>query len=253
MKIESSLILGLLLLNLFSSVISGGASDFNGISIKRGFKDIKNHNPCMTQKFSADPGVMVYNGRVYVYSTNDRNLLANAPAKNVYSKIRTLNIMSSSDMVNWSDHGTIQVAGAGGIAKWAASSWAPTAAHKVINGKERFFIYFANSGGGIGVLSGDSPTGPFIDPIGRPLITKSTPNCNVEWLFDPAVLVDSNGTGYLYFGGGVPAGKDANPQTIRVVKLGWDMISLAGTAVNINAPWVFEDSGIHKLASKFFL
>ena len=252
MRVKSAFILGLLLLNLFNSVITGGAADFNGISIKRGFKDIKNHNPCMTQKFSADPGVMVYNGRVYVYSTNDGNLLANAPAKNVYSKISTLNIMSSSDMVNWSDHGTIQVAGAGGIAKWAASSWAPTAAHKVINGKERFFIYFANSGGGIGVLSSDSPTGPFIDPIGRPLITKSTPNCNVEWLFDPAVLVDSDGTGYLYFGGGVPAGKDANPQTIRVVKLGWDMISLAGTAVNINAPWVFEDSGIHKLGNTYY-
>ena len=252
MKIKTSLILCLLLLNLFNSVISGGAADFNGISIKRGFKDIKNHNPCMTQKFSADPGVMVYNGRVYVYSTNDGNLQSTTPAKNVYSKIGTLNIMSTSDMVNWSDHGTIQVAGAGGIAKWAASSWAPTAAHKVINGKERFFIYFANSGGGIGVLSADSPTGPFIDPIGRPLITKSTPNCNVEWLFDPAVLVDSDGTGYLYFGGGVPAGKDANPQTIRVVKLGWDMISLAGTAVNINAPWVFEDSGIHKLGNTYY-
>ena len=252
MKIKTSLILCLLLLNLFNSVISGGVADFNGISIKRGFKDIKNHNPCMTQKFSADPGVMVYNGRVYVYSTNDGNLQSTTPAKNVYSKIGTLNIMSTSDMVNWSDHGTIQVAGAGGIAKWAASSWAPTAAHKVINGKERFFLYFANSGGGIGVLSADSPTGPFIDPIGRPLITKSTPNCNVEWLFDPAVLVDSDGTGYLYFGGGVPAGKDANPQTIRVVKLGWDMISLAGTAVNINAPWVFEDSGIHKLGNTYY-
>ena len=252
MKIKTSLILCLLLLNLFNSVISGGAADFNGISIKRGFKDIKNHNPCMTQKFSADPGVMVYNGRVYVYSTNDGNLQSTTPVKNVYSKIGTLNIMSTSDMVNWSDHGTIQVAGAGGIAKWAASSWAPTAAHKVINGKERFFLYFANSGGGIGVLSADSPTGPFIDPIGRPLITKSTPNCNVEWLFDPAVLVDSDGTGYLYFGGGVPAGKDANPQTIRVVKLGWDMISLAGTAVNINAPWVFEDSGIHKLGNTYY-
>ena len=81
MKIKSTFILGLLLLNLFNSVISGGAADFNGISIKKSYKDIKNHNPCMTQKFSADPGVMVYNGRVYVYSTNDGNLLANAPAK----------------------------------------------------------------------------------------------------------------------------------------------------------------------------
>ena len=253
MKIKSVLILGLLLLNLFNSVISEGAADFNGISIKKGLKDIKNHNPCMTQKFSADPGVMVYNGRVYVYSTHDGLLQSSSPgAENVYSKIAELNIMSSSDMVNWSDHGTIQVAGSAGVAKWASNSWAPTAAHKKINGKEKFFLYFANNASGIGVITADSPTGPWTDPLGRALITKSTPNCNVEWLFDPAVFVDDNGTGYLYFGGGVPSGRDANPQTIRAVKLGNDMISLAGTAVMIDAPWVFEDSGIHKLGNTYY-
>ena len=252
MKFKSILIFGLLLLNLFNSVITGGAGDFNGINLTRGFKDIKNHNPVMTQKFSADPGVMEYNGRLYVYSTNDGYLQTNIPAKNVYSKINELNIMSTSDMVNWVDHGTIKVAGNGGIARWAGNSWAPTAAHKVINGRERFFLYFANNANGIGVLVSDSPTGPWSDPIGRPLISRSTPNCNVEWLFDPAVFVDNDGNGYLYFGGGVPAGKQSNPQTIRAVKLGWDMISLAGNVVNINAPWVFEDSGIHKLGNTYY-
>ena len=105
MKIKSTFILGLLILNLINSVISGGVEDFNGINIKKGFKDVKNHNPCLTQKFSADPGVMVYNDRIYVYSTNDGLLQSTAPAKNEYSKINELNIMSSSDMVNWSDHG----------------------------------------------------------------------------------------------------------------------------------------------------
>ena len=62
MKFNSLFILGIILLNLFNSVISGGAADFNGINIARGFKDIKNHNPLITQKFSADPGVMEYNG-----------------------------------------------------------------------------------------------------------------------------------------------------------------------------------------------
>ena len=236
MKIKSTFILGLLILNLINSVISGGAEDFNGINIKKGFKDVKNHNPCLTQKFSADPGVMVYNGRIYVYSTNDGLLQSTAPAKNEYSKINEVNIMSSSDMVNWSDHGSFKIAGSGGVARWASNSWAPTAAHKKINGKEKFFLYFANNGSGIGVVVSDSPIGPWTDPLGKALITKGTPNCNVEWLFDPAVLVDDNGTGYLYFGGGVPAGKEANPGTVRAVKLGNDMISLAGTAVNINAP-----------------
>ena len=242
----------LLILLLISTSLQGGAYDFYGISLAKGFKDIKNHNPCMTQKFSADPGLLEYNGRIYVYSTNDGYLQANTPSKNVYSAINTINIMSSSDLVNWSDHGTIKVGGLDGISKWAGSSWAPTAAHKVINGQEKFFLYFANNANGIGVLTSNSPTGPWTDPLGKPLISRQTPNCNVEWLFDPAVLVDKDGTGYLYFGGGVPSGRQQNPGTIRAVKLGYDMISLAGTPVTIDAPWVFEDSGINKIGNTYF-
>ena len=251
MKKNSLLIIGLILLNLLTSVISAGEGDFAGINLAKSHKDLKNHNPCMTQKFSADPGVMEYNGRVYVYGTNDGYLQGSAPAKNEYSRINQVNMMSSADLVNWADHGSINVAGGSGAAKWAANSWAPTAGHKTINGKEKFFLYFANNASGIGVLTSDSPTGPWTDPIGKALISRQTPNCNVEWLFDPAVLVDSDGTGYLYFGGGVPSGKDANPQTIRAVKLGGDMISLSGNAVNIDAPWAFEDSGINKVGNTY--
>ena len=242
----------ILLSNLFNFSFQAGASDFNGISLAKGFKDLKNHNPCLTQKFSADPGLLEYDGRVYVYGTNDGYLQANTPAKNEYGQIKSINVMSSADLVNWDDHGTIDVAGSNGVAKWAGNSWAPTACHKKINGKEKFFLYFANNANGIGVLTSDSPTGPWTDPLGKALITRQTPNCNVEWLFDPAVLVDDDGTGYLYFGGGVPSGKEANPNTIRAVKLGDDMISLAGNAVGIDAPWCFEDSGINKVGSTYF-
>ena len=251
-KCKSFLILAILLLNLINFSFQAGESDFIGISLAKGFKDLKNHNPCLTQKFTADPGLLEYNGRVYVYGTNDGYLQANTPAKNEYGQIKSINVMSSADLVNWSDHGTINVAGQDGVAKWAGNSWAPTACHKTINGKEKFFLYFANNANGIGVLTSDSPTGPWTDPLGKALITRQTANCNVEWLFDPAVLVDSDGTGYLYFGGGVPSGKEANPNTIRAVKLGDDMISLAGNAVGIDAPWCFEDSGINKVDNTYF-
>ena len=196
-NLKSIFILIILLLNLFNSVfmLQAGESDFNGISLTKGFKDIKNHNPCLTQKFTADPGLLEYNGRIYVYGTNDGYFQQSAPAKNEYGRINTINVMSSADLVNWSDHGSINVAGSNGIAKWASNSWAPTAAHKTINGKEKFFVYFANNASGIEVLTADSPTGPWSDPLGRALISRSTPNCNVEWLFDPAVLVDENGNG----------------------------------------------------------
>ncbi len=231
----------------------GEEAAFQGITLAKGYKDLSNHNPCVTQKFSADPGAMEYNGRVYVYATNDGDQNLQNPSENTYGQIKQINVMSSADMVNWTDHGSIDVAGAGGAASWASNSWAPCAAHKTINGKEKFFLYFANSGGGIGVLTSDSPTGPWKDPIGKALITKSTPNCSsVEWLFDPAVLVDDDGTGYLYFGGGVPKGKESAPQTHRVVKLGSDMVSLAGNPVTINAPWSFEDSGINKVGNTYY-
>ena len=245
-----SLFLFLLLTLKCTTLLAAGAADFNGVTIKKSFKDIKNHNPCLTQKFTADPGVMEYNGRVYVYGTNDGYLQDSAPADNDYGKIKQINVMSSDDLVNWLDHGTINVAG--GAARWAGNSWAPTAAHKTINGKEKFFLYFANSANGIGVLSADSPTGPWTDPIGKALISRQTPNSNVEWLFDPAVFVDTDGTGYLYFGGGVPSGQNSNPKTIRAVKLGNDMTSIVGTPVLIDAPWVFEDSGIHKMGNTYY-
>ena len=92
---KSFLILGLLLLNLFTSIISlqEGEADFNGINLAKSFKDVKNHNPCLTQKFTADPGVMEYNGRVYVYGTNDGFMQSNRPAKNEYGRINTINVM----------------------------------------------------------------------------------------------------------------------------------------------------------------
>jgi len=245
-----------LFITLFSAVVSAAdSSAFNGIRTARNYKDIKNHNPISTLKYSADPGVMVYDGRVYVYATNDGYVgqLGSNPESNGYGQINTINVMSSSDLVNWIDHGSIPAAGRNGAAKWAANSWAPCAAHKKINGKDKFFLYFANNGSGIGVLTSDSPTGPFTDPIGGPLIAHNTPNCStIVWLFDPAVLVDDDGTGYLYFGGGVPEGQAANPKTVRAVKLGDDMISLAGTPQTIDAPWVFEDSGINKAGDTYF-
>lgn len=228
---------------------------FSNITLASSYKKAGENNPLFSQRFGADPGVMEYNGRIYVYTTNDViEYDSDGNVKeNTYALIDKINCISSSDMVNWTDHGAIQVAGANGAAKWASNSWAPCAAHKTINGKEKFFLYFCNGGNGVSVLTADSPTGPWVDPLGHGLITRSTPNCsNVVWLFDPAVFVDDDGTGYLCFGGGVPEGKQANPGTARIVKLGADMISLAGDPQVIDAPYIFEDSGINKIGDKYY-
>lgn len=206
-------------------------------------------NPLVAHRYGADPYALVFGDRVYLYMTNDAlEYDENGVVKeNTYSSINTIAVISSSDLVNWTDHGEIAVAGQEGAAKWATQSWAPAAVHKVIDGKDKFFLYFANNASGIGVLSSDSPVGPWIDPIGEALILRSTPGVeDVTWLFDPAVLVDDDGKGYIYFGGGVPEGEYAEPGTARVMELGDDMISVLGTAEVIPAPFMFEDAGIHK-------
>jgi beta-xylosidase len=212
-------------------------------------------NPLVTTDFGADPYAIVYNGRVYVYMTSD-DYEYDADGKlvnNSFNYIKTLRIISSDDMVNWTDHGEIKVAGNDGAAKWASHSWAPAIAYKQIDGKDKFFLYFANDASGIGVLEADTPLGPWKDPIGKALLTGKTPGCEgVVWCFDPAVLVDDDGSAYIYFGGGVPDGQQNNPKTARVAKLGEDMISIDGEAKEIDAPCMFEDSGIFKYGDKYY-
>ncbi|MBU3175664.1 carbohydrate-binding protein [Clostridium estertheticum] len=224
-----------------------------------------NSNPLMDYKLGADPYALVYNGRVYIYMSSDEYEYNSDGSikENTFSSLNKIKVISSADMVNWTDHGSIPVAGSNnvnngkGIAKWASLSWAPAATHKVINGKEKFFLYFANGASGIGVLTADTPIGPWTDPIGKALVTSNTSGiAGVSWLFDPAVLVDDDGTGYLYCGGGIPDVKNqtsiANPKTARVIKLGADMISTVGSASTIDAPFMFEDSGIHKYNGKYY-
>ncbi len=232
------------------SNISMKALDTEAVAKKVGYS-----NPVIDYDFGADPFAMVYDGRVYLYMTadefeyNDQGEVID----NTYGTIQEIRVVSSADMVNWTDHGTIHVAGEEGIAKWASLSWAPAAAYKKINGEDKFFLYFCNGGSGIGVLEGDSPIGPFRDPNGKVLVDGSVPGAQgVVWMFDPAVMVDDDGSGYLVFGGGIPAGQDLNPKTARIIKLGDDMTSVEGEAQMIDAPCMFEDGGLHKANGKYY-
>lgn len=227
-------------------------------------KEIGNSNPLIDHKLGADPYAIVYDGRVYIYMSSDAYEYSNGRlVENSFSNLNKIHVISSADLVNWTDHGAIPVAGANGlnggkgIARWAWGSWAPSATYKIINGKPKFFLYFANTGAGIGVLTADSPIGPWTDPIGGPLVDHNTPGMSgVTWLFDPAVLADDDGRGYLYCGGGIPDDTNqasiANPGTGRVIRLSDDMISTVGSAQRIDAPYFFEAAEIHKHNGKYY-
>ncbi|MBR5684214.1 MAG: family 43 glycosylhydrolase [Ruminococcus sp.] len=235
------------------------ASKFGSVSLAESWKKDNENNPLTTQRFGADPGWMVYDGRLYIYTTNDAfEYNGNTIQENSYD-VGTINCISSADLVNWTDHGAIPVAGRNGrtqngAAKWASCSWAPDAAWKMINGKPKFFLYFANSGGGIGVLTADSPTGPWSDPLGHALLTGQSPNCSdVVWMFDPGVYYDEEtDEAYLFFGGGVDNRDVSNPKTGRCVKLGSDMISLDGSPQTMQTPYLFEDSSLIKIGDTWY-
>lgn len=184
--------------------------------------------PIVKYRYLADPGVLVHNGRVYAYCSNDDE---NGNGYDMSSIV----CVSSSDLKNWTDHGV--VFDVPRDASWSNLSWAPSPAYR--DGK--FYLYFGNGGSAIGVAVSDSPTGPFKDPVGRAIVNGSTPGVQPfnGWLFDPMTFIDDDGQAYMYFGGN----GDGN---LRVIKLNSNMTSVSGSAGKFNVPNFFEASWMHK-------
>lgn len=190
-----------------------------------------NNNPTLDFMFTADPTAVEHNGRLYVYATNDQEEYETVGGKgnNGYQNIKSLVMMSTDDMVNWTYHGTIKMKD---VAPWTHNSWAPSAVKTVDeNGVTHFYIYFSNNGIGTAVITATSPIGPWTSPLNKNLIDSTTPgveDCKV--LFDPGAVVDENGVGWLAAGGACS----------RFMKLGKDMISIDSKIITIDAPHHFE-------------
>jgi len=248
---------------------------FRGMTLATSLKNYNDGNPLMTQAFHADPYAISYGDRVYVYGSDDTPRMSGGNIQpNNYSGILNVALVSSGDLVNWTHHPLIRAAGRSGAASWSGLSWAPAVAYKQIGGQTKFFLYIANGTNGIGVLTSDSPTGPFTDPLGRALINRQTPGVNnvpgvpdVKWLFDPDVLIDDNGKAYIYFGGGIPSEDLPNhetllsnfqsdepmPGTFRVAELGPDMTSIvSGSVKPFPAPFLFEAASINKISGVYY-
>lgn len=210
--------------------------------IKERFKPDLNANPVSDQCFCADPTAVEYEGRLYVYGTNDHQQYESTE-KNTYEKIKSFQIFSTDDMVNWRYEGIIDTEA---IAPWIWASWAPSICKRVEeDGLTHFYLYFSNSGAGVGVLTATNPTGPWTSPLTKSLVDTNTPGLtDCPNPFDPGVCIDENGTGWLSFGGG-NVGGDSLPGTMRIVKLGKDMISLDSEIVTIKAPYSFEASELN--------
>jgi len=143
-------------------------------------------NPVIQTHFSPDPAPMVYKDKMYVYTGDD------IPGYDFYYMTKW-RVHSSEDMVNWTDHGV--------PISLESFSWARDRAWaaQCIQRDGKFYWYICaqtvNNDMAIGVAVSDSPTGPFKDALGKPLITTGT------WdNIDPTVFIDDDGQAYLYWG-----------------------------------------------------
>jgi len=167
----------------------------------------KADNPIVQTVYTADPAPLVHNGRVYLYTGHDED-------GSTYFTMRDWRVFSSTDMANWTDHGSPMSLA---TFAWAdANAWAGHVIPR--NGKFYWYVPVRNRATGgmaIGVAVGDSPTGPFRDALGRPLVENGE--------IDPHAFIDDNGQAYLYWG---------NPR-LWYVRLNTDMISFSGSATQI--------------------
>ncbi len=187
-------------------------------------------DPIIQTKYTADPAPMVYKDTVFLYTTHDED------DADGFKMLDWL-LYTSTDMVNWTDHGV--------VATLKDFAWNPRVngawALEVIERNGKFYMYCPIHGNGIGVLVADTPYGPFEDPIEKPLVWQKE-----HWNdIDPTVFIDDDGQAYMYWG---------NPE-VYYVKLNEDMISTSGPIVKLpklqhyqEGPWCYKRNGKYYMA-----
>ncbi|KAL2854265.1 putative xylosidase [Aspergillus pseudoustus] len=163
--------------------------------------------PLITHVYTADPSAHVFNNKLYIYPSHDRETdigfndngdqydMADYHVFSVDSPPPPAAYYSKQEDITVTDHGVVLDTP---DVPWAWKQlWAPDAATK--NGK--FYLFFPARDREdvfrIGVAVGDKPEGPFV--------AQPKPLENV-YSIDPAVFVDSeekggDGEAYIYFGG----------------------------------------------------
>lgn len=203
-------------------------------------------NPLVRDKFTADPAPLVVGDTLYLYVGHDEWYEGQDSA----SGGKEFNITewlcySTPDMANWTDHGAVL---SPADFSWAVGeAWAAQVVEK--NGK---YYYYVTAQGGepfvgkcVGVAVADSPTGPFKDAIGRPLVDdKMTDNGERGWWndIDPTVLIDGD-EAWLCWGNG----------TCFLAKLGSDMVSIDGEIEVVDLPKYMEGPWLHKRNDIYYL
>ena len=186
--------------------------------------------PVVQTRFTADPAPVVIGDKVFLYTTHDED---GARGFQMFDWL----LYTSDDMVNWQDYGPVASLDDFKYYDGKNGAWA----EQVVEANGAYYMYCPIHGHGIGVLTSETPYGPFYDPLGEPLVWQKE-----HWDdIDPTVLIDDDGQAYMYWG---------NPN-VYSVKLGKDMISLAGPITKHpkiedyqEGPWIWKHDGHYYLA-----
>jgi hypothetical protein len=194
-------------------------------------------NPLIMDQFTADPTARVFEGKLYLYPSHDI-IATPGKGRTDWFCMEDYHVFSSDDLMKWTDHGVIvKQTEVGWANPTAYSMWAPDCVAQ--NGKYYFYFPAIAKEGGfhIGVAISDSPHGPFTP--------EATPINGVRGI-DPCVLIDKDGTAYLYY----------SMRRVFVAKLKANMVELDGAPKEIanlpekgllEGPFVFERDGIYYL------
>lgn len=188
-------------------------------------------NPIIRHVRTADPSAHIWDdGKAWIYTSHDMDTAT------TYDSMDGYRAFSSTDMVNWTDHGEILHSR---DIPWGVQGlmWAPTAIYK----NNKYYLIYPHSADGsrnmrCGVAVSNVPEGPFRD-MGW------IEGVEGEWL-DPCVFTDEDGKTYLYWG-------VRNP---KVALLKDNLLELAEIpkAIEYGSDDFFEASYMHKYKGKYY-
>lgn len=174
-----------------------------------------NANNPVFKGYHADPEVLYSNktGKYYIYPTTD-----GTPGWRSHD----FRAFSSSDLKTWTDEGVIfDLRKDCGWADWYA--WAPCAIEVPVKNKKgkitdyKYYYYYV-ADKKIGVAVADDPAGPFVDPIGKPLLDTRPEGAKGGQIIDPDVFMDpQTGKYYLYWGNSFLAVSELAPDMVSIV------------------------------------
>ncbi len=160
-------------------------------------------NPIISDKGANDPHIRVIDGKAYLSASHDRSIQGQGFTMDDWW------LWSSDDLVNWNLEYTLKPEETY-IGKPFSSCWATDIVKR--NGK--FYWYFSEGNEQAGVMVGDSSSGPWSDPLGKPLLSS---DLTATHEYDMGIIKDEEGEFYIVFG----------VWDYYIAKLNPDMISLA--------------------------